>query len=359
MSRTRARDRFESTCRQIAPKLLRATEATCDRLADASDDEALHDFRVAARRLRTHLEAQRDHLGRGRSKRLRKALSDLVTSTNASRDFEVHREWLQEQISQKGLPTLQREGLEWMLAERYSQQDPALRQATTALIRSEFTRICQQLETEDWLAAADGPTGATDQGMTAAAHEAICKNLRKLRTQLARIRSVDDVQATHRARLAVKRLRYLLEPLRLEAQGAPRVIEGMKQLQDILGDLRDLQILETQITVEVGRAAGRWSDQLVRTGAHDPRVAAITRGTPESRTCYALAAGMQRVRREEQRQFDRAKKRWLKGHAEALIARIEKVANHLRPSHRNALRKTRKVAVSTATDAREPWQGDR
>jgi hypothetical protein len=195
--------------------------------------------------------------------------------------------------------------------------------------------------------------------MTAATHAALSKNLNKFESQLGRIHSVDDVKATHRARLAVKKLRYLLEPLQSDAPGARRVIAEIKQIQDVLGDLRDLQILETQIIVEVGRAASRWSDQLVHAGARDARVAAITRGTPESHTCYALAAAMQRVRRAEQRQFDRARKRWLKGNAERLIARIEKVANQLRPSARKTASKTRKVAVSATTDAKELWQGDR
>ena len=356
MSRIPARDRFESTYRRVAPKLLQATVDACDRLADPADDEALHDFRVATRRLRTHLEAHRDYLDRKRCKRVRKALGDIVTSTNAGRDFEVHRDWLQEQASHKRLAALQREGLEWMLAERYSEHDPELRRATNGHIRREFAKIREELAADDWLA---GPAEAPEYGMTAATHDALCKNLKKLETQLARIHSVDDVKATHRARLAVKKLRYLLEPLQSDARGAHRAIEEMKQIQDVLGDLRDLQILETQITVEVGRAANRWSDQLVHTGAHDARVAAITRGTPESRTCYALAAAMQRVRREEQRHFDRAKKRWLKGNAGRLIARIEKVASRLRPSPRKTPRKTRKVAVSVAAGPKESWQGHR
>lgn len=357
MSRNPARDRFEATYRRVTPKLLQATIEACDRLADPGDDEALHDFRVASRRLRTHLAAHREHLGPARCKEIRKALHDIVTATNRNRDFEVHRDWLQEQISHKGIAALQRQGLEWMLAERYTAQDPEIRQATNAQIQQEFAKIRDMLTPEDWLAR-DDPPETPAQGLTGATYKAIRKNLLRLGTQLGRIRSVDDVKATHRARLAIKRLRYLLEPLEDEIPGAHRVIQEMKQVQDILGDLRDLQILETQITVEVGRAANRWSDQLVHTGATDPRVAAITRDTPESRTCYALAAAMQRVRREEQRQFDRAKKRWLKGNTPRLLVRIEKVANKLRPSRPKPARKAPRVAVSAATGAAEPWQGD-
>jgi CHAD domain-containing protein len=54
------------------------------------------------------------------------------------------------------------------------------------------------------------------------------------------IRSASDVVAVHRARIETKRLRYLLEPLR----GARPVVDRLKALQDLLGELHDAHVLE-------------------------------------------------------------------------------------------------------------------
>src|SRR4026207_1998015 len=66
------------------------------RLADAQDPEALHDFRVGLRRLRTSLRAYRSSLKGSVSKKMRRRLRDLTLATNAGRDSEVQLEWLRE-----------------------------------------------------------------------------------------------------------------------------------------------------------------------------------------------------------------------------------------------------------------------
>src|SRR4051794_1842066 len=79
--------------RLIAGDLLERASTAARRL-DKDDPEALHDFRVALRRLRTHQKAYQDVLGRAATKKLRKRLKKIARATNASRDVEVGREWL-------------------------------------------------------------------------------------------------------------------------------------------------------------------------------------------------------------------------------------------------------------------------
>jgi hypothetical protein len=56
-------------------------------------------------------------------------------------------------------------------------------------------------------------------------------------------KSADDPGAVHRARIAVKRLRYLLEPLTDSDASARDLVGRLKQLQDVLGEAHDLQVL--------------------------------------------------------------------------------------------------------------------
>jgi CHAD domain-containing protein len=83
--------------RLVALTLLDAAAAARRKLDEGVDPEALHDFRVALRRLRSWLRAFRPHLKgsvRGKERRRLQALAD---ATGASRDAEVHLEWLREQ----------------------------------------------------------------------------------------------------------------------------------------------------------------------------------------------------------------------------------------------------------------------
>ena len=318
-------DPINAAYRQRPPDLVAAAEAAGQRLQDPTDYEALHDFRVAVRRLRTHIEAHRSQLGKRRVQKLLGQLGELASATNTFRDREVQREWLRKQTGRKNIAKLQREGLGLILND-LNGSDPKSAQPLDLLGRN-FSRVCRDFK-QRWTSRSGGDTSGHDPLNTAVA-QAIIKHSATLRRQLAKLRSLDDVKATHRARLAVKRLRYLLEPLDQVMPGARKLVRDLKGLQDRLGDLRDLQILETHITVKVGEAAGRWSERLVAAGTEDLRVAAITRGTAEHRACYALAAGMQRVRSEARREFKELHKRWLNGSADRLVDRIERVALRL------------------------------
>jgi hypothetical protein len=69
---------------------------------DPLDPEALHDFRVAIRRLRSCIRAYRTELQGSVSKQMQRRLRKLTLATNAGRDAEVHLNRLRNQV---GSPT--------------------------------------------------------------------------------------------------------------------------------------------------------------------------------------------------------------------------------------------------------------
>ncbi len=65
----------------------------------------------------------------------------------------------------------------------------------------------------------------------------------ELDVHLSRVHTIADEAEAHRARIRAKRLRYLLEPIADEVEGVEGLLTKLKGLQDLLGDLRDAQLL--------------------------------------------------------------------------------------------------------------------
>ncbi len=81
--------------KRIAGLYAAQTRGALRRLLAGKDDEALHDFRVGIRRLRSTLRAYRDYLIMPRSER--EALAELkaiARATNGARDGEITLIWL-------------------------------------------------------------------------------------------------------------------------------------------------------------------------------------------------------------------------------------------------------------------------
>src|SRR5262249_37623736 len=108
-----ARLRVEEGSRRVALEYLTDAARARGRLDDPEDAEALHDLRVALRRLRSLERAYRPWLADSISRKLRQRLRDLARSTNVARDTEVQIEWIGKQRT--ALQGRKRRGLEWMV----------------------------------------------------------------------------------------------------------------------------------------------------------------------------------------------------------------------------------------------------
>src|SRR5436309_12816793 len=104
----------EEGARLLALYFLDQADEARPRLADPGDSEALHDFRVGLRRLRSCLRAYDAQLADSIPKKLAKRLKRLAGSTGPGRDTEVQIEWLQARSPH--LSSHHRAGLPWLLA---------------------------------------------------------------------------------------------------------------------------------------------------------------------------------------------------------------------------------------------------
>src|SRR5260370_5268257 len=95
--------------------------AAVARLADPEDAEALHDFRVGLRRLRTLLRAFRPELGDAVPKRLQRRLREMTRATTAARDAEV--QLTPGRVQRRGVG--RRPGLSWFVARLAARRERA------------------------------------------------------------------------------------------------------------------------------------------------------------------------------------------------------------------------------------------
>ncbi|HEX4629131.1 MAG TPA: CHAD domain-containing protein, partial [Gemmatimonadales bacterium] len=225
----------------VGTRLLDAARGAAGRLADPADVEALHDFRVALRRLRTLLRSFRDELGPAVPKKLQRRLRDLARATNPGRDAEVQLAWVRAHRAELGQRPA---GLPWLLARL---DDHRLR--AYEAVRREVTHEFRQLERRTRRALAPPPADAAPRGPTfaAAAVRVIRAQVVDLERELAAAQAARDEEAIHAARIAAKRLRYVIEPLAAEVAQATATIDQLKQLQDLLGELHDLSVLTVEL----------------------------------------------------------------------------------------------------------------
>ncbi len=254
--------------RRIALGFLDAAAAASRRLesadaGSAADPEALHDFRVAVRRLRSTLRAYRPVLGDAIRRRHERALRDLTRATGAGRDAEVGRAWLA--AEQDRLEAGAREIADALIADLEAETRSGYESARSAA-GPDFRRLEKRLRRRlRCLARLDDPNdgGAAAVRSFAAAFDRILPAFAgSLDESLDAVGTVEDRTEAHRARIRGKRVRYILEPLLDEVEGVVALVDRLKELQDAVGDLRDLHLLEER--VEALEASPGGEDLLAR-----------------------------------------------------------------------------------------------
>lgn len=232
---------LEGVSRVAIEYLGRATEAA-KRLADGSDPEALHDFRVSLRRLRSLLQAYEPYLEGRIGKKIRRRIRDLASRTGQGRDSEVLLALLKSQ----------RPGLK-------SRHKPGYRAVVTLLkvdvqrgyggfegVIEEYAALRKKLTRR--LTRPDEPGGPAELvRFSVAAQRLIPVAAAELEYRLSEVHALSDAPQQHRARIRAKRLRYLLEPISTDVPAAQSLVDQLKRLQDLFGDLRDAHLLEELI----------------------------------------------------------------------------------------------------------------
>jgi len=292
--------------RWLALRFLHQAQAARARLDDPADARALHDFRVALRRLRSTLRAYADHLDAAADPDDRRRLRGLARASGAARDGEVMIGWME--ARRDGLGEDAVPGLDWLqrrLRARQGELDVELRRQVARDFGRTRRRLSARLARYPASVSQDTPRETPRMGGVAA--ERAAEHAQALRSALDTVRSVDDQDRAHEGRIEAKRLRYLLEPFAGDDDAARALVRRLKQLQDLLGEMHDAHVAGTLLAEERTVAEAEEPDAV-------PGV-------------VALAAA---ARGERERRFAEAERDWLGGRADGFFAEVDAFVARLR-----------------------------
>lgn len=234
---------------------------------EADDEEAVHDFRVALRRLRTALKPAREVYGKKKLKAIGADLKRFADVTSALRDEEVLRDtlaslelsrtaraqvngWVERRARQE---RSRRAGVVRVLCEDGG-GDADIDASASASSKSSDDGAPPTLE--DCLKRLEKRLDAPKRAMSGA--ELGRRSLTKARDDLGALREADpaDGAAMHQLRIRFKRLRYTAELFKpVLGETASRVASEASRVQSSLGHLHDLDEAMVRMTRAWGLTA--------------------------------------------------------------------------------------------------------
>lgn len=220
---------------------IKKIDSACNALKHVDKTEALHDFRVNVRRLRTLLRAFSDAVPVPR--RLMRELRKLAQSTNDTRDLQVAAQIL---IKIKSPLRTRAPDANRLRCRLYKKT--AAEQASELAHR--LPKDWAQLRF-DLMKRLPEPGGSVvDVAYRHATHQQLATRFTALERQLRTLQTVEQLDHLHRARILTKELRYLLEPFSTTQVQLEPAIRSLAQLQDALGTVHDLMLLRVRVRTE-------------------------------------------------------------------------------------------------------------
>jgi CHAD domain-containing protein len=261
--------------RRILLMTLDRIEEAAGRLQHGADAEALHDFRVGLRRLRSLLRAFRALVAADLPGRAESRLRSIARATNSGRDAEVQaallREWLRSPAKNTA-PAAARSAAERMAAKLERRRD-ALAAATIADARRDFSALGDMLRRRlatyrvtVELAGSRGParpSGSPGESLAGELARQVTAQWAGLRQGVAALAGIDPPEPLHRVRIETKRLRYLLEPWRDEEPEVGALLQTLRSWQDLLGEFQDAVVFERRVASRYVAAVRRRARALV------------------------------------------------------------------------------------------------
>ena len=351
-------DTAPRAARLVALSLIEDLALERERLSVARGSETLHDFRVGLRRLRSWLRALSPSLEGSLPRACVRRLRRMARESNAGRDAEVFLGWLattESQLSKKDKPAVQ-----WLI-ERFQRQEREAESELESRLKRDFQRTRERLDERlaMYSVQAHVHAGVREPLFSTVIAGLLREGGEDLRRRLKRVRSVDDINEVHQARITGKRLRYLLEPIAPHVVAGPALLAHLRGLQDSLGDLHDAHIwlmVLRHVVAELAMEEGRRMASSITT--HHQKVkkrVSVPKGPPRS----GLIALARLAHERAVTAYNRFNSEWVEGHGKGFHKEILDLADRLdarSPStleiERKFLLKKLPTAMPNATELR-------
>jgi CHAD domain-containing protein/CYTH domain-containing protein len=326
---------------------VRLRDAT--RAVDAADDhdDALHDFRVAVRRLRSWLLAWKPWLADSLSPKIVGRLRKTARATGPARDMTVHLAWLEEQRT--ALRGRNRVGVRYLIEMLASHRDDALSEAVDAAREFEARHDKLSKQLNRYCLTVEPAMARDDESFAAAFADRVKQHVETLRRRLASVHAFADQAEAHRARIAAKKLRYLIEPMSRDDDGSAALIDRLKELQSVLGDLHDVHVFAEEIAQAAEKAGAAQARRMAEAALEEDGAESVRRARAADPGPGLLAVA-KHLHERGARAFARVERDWLGDASAPFLERVLTYAHDLARGARTGREIERKYLLSRLPD---------
>lgn len=214
------------------------------------DGIGVHQARVASRRLREAVPVLGEDLKKGRTRKAQRKIRRVTRALGVVRELDVTLTVLDTLAATGILPRLALEEVRRRVVEereaRRADMLKRLERVNLAKLEKRLQSVSGQLQevsTDEWRDAL---------------RDRLVKRRKALRAAITAAGQMYHPEALHQVRIATKKLRYALE-IAAEAgvKAAAPLVAKLKRMQDALGTLHDLQILQGHVASVQARKPGR------------------------------------------------------------------------------------------------------
>ena len=236
---------------RLVPKILRAGEP-----------RHVHEFRVASRRFQQAFDLLIAPPAPSPLRRLRRKIKRARRALSDVRNCDVFIQRVEARLARRRLGHRKAWNtvLEYLRERRSNARSQALRKVTKLNLGKVYIRLQSVFAAgappakangdADFSAAASATKGTLEQQLA----KELGKAWEGFKAQTLRSQESPDGKSIHQARIAGKKLRYLIEVMRaLEIPGCRDVIGWLRKLQQFLGDWHDLDVAEQMIAEMLAR----------------------------------------------------------------------------------------------------------
>lgn len=222
--------------------------------ASGGDADAVHDMRVASRRLRAALDVLGALYPRKRAAAWERTARSVTRALGRVRDADVFIAEFAAMRRHAATPA-ERVALAYIIGRRQGERTRDLARMRRTVSGLDLPRMRSAFRA---FARAPRDTAASRVPLAALAREQVTVRLEAAISLAAAAQPAAAADAQHRLRIALKRLRYSVETLRPAlGPGCTDVLATLKRLQDALGELhdRDLFLVAVRAIAADGDAA--------------------------------------------------------------------------------------------------------
>lgn len=223
-----------------------------DRAVRVDTDDSVHQLRVTIRRIRSLLQSNPERFGLDTNTEPLDELRLLANILGVARDAEVLAQRYDVALTELPEELIRGPVHERLVDAARKRYDDGLRRSLAAMRSHRYFRLLDAL---DALVQSAGPPSDTHHSDEGGSLDTAYRKVRRAARAAARAEGEYRDEALHRIRKSAKRLRYVAS-----AEGAKRIAQAAKDIQELLGEHQDSVVSRTYLATQAAEAHAEGDD---------------------------------------------------------------------------------------------------